>query len=220
MARNREKLQLGLELVPTFDWGGARDGAGRKPTGAAPRIAHRPRDVGRRLSVHVTLRARAGVPSLRFSRSFGVVTAALRGLRGRDDFRVVHYSVLANHLHLIVETEGPEALGRAMRALSIRLSRRLNALRGARGRALEDRYHAHPLRTPTEVRRAVAYVLGNFASHARRRGDYVPEDFVDPCSSAAPVGLDGLPPAVDPPHTWLLAKGGGVREPDVRYAAA
>lgn len=105
-----------------------------------------------------------------------------------------------------------------MRALSIRLTLQVNALLGTKGRFLSDRYHAHVLRTPTEARRAVAYVLGNYASHARRRGEAVPDGFVDPCSSAAPIGLDGLPPAVRPPRTWLLA-GAVAREPEAAYAA-
>jgi hypothetical protein len=165
--------------------------------------------------VHLTLRAQRGAPSLRSTRLFTIVAAALRAVLA-DDFRVVHYSVLSNHLHLIAEADGAGALGRAMRALSIRLTLRMNALLGTRGRFLQDRYHAHPLRTPTEVRNAVAYVLGNFASHAHRRGEWLPEGFVDPCSSAAPVGPDGLPPAVSAPKTWLL-KTCVVREPEAGY---
>lgn len=153
----------------------------------------------------MTLRARRGAPSLRSPRAFAIVAAAFRGLEPRDDFRLVHYSVQASHAHLVVEADGAAALGGAMRALSIRLTRRMNALLATRGRFLQDRYHLHVLRTPVETRRAVAYVLGNYASHARRRGEPVPDGFVDPCSSAAPTGLDGLPPAVKPARTWLLA---------------
>jgi hypothetical protein len=100
-----------------------------------------------------------------------------------------------------------------MRALSIGLSRRLNALMGTCGRVLEDRYHAHVLATPAEARNAVAYVLGNFASHAARRGERVEPGFVDPYSSAARLGPDGLPPPVSPPRTWLLASAGRERAP-------
>ncbi len=169
----------------------------------------------------MTLRARNGIPNLRAPRFYAVVAGALRALGTREDFRVVHFSLQTTHLHLIVETDGAAALGNAMRALSIRLSRRLNALLGTRGRVLEDRYHAHALRTPAEVRNAVAYVVGNFASHAERRGEYVPADFVDPYSSAAAVGPDGLPPPVSRPRTWLLATHGAIaREPEAVYAVA
>lgn len=92
-----------------------------------------------------------------------------------------------------------------MRVLSIRLSRSLNALMRTRGRVLEGRYHAHVLRTPSETRRALAYVVANFASHAARRGQPLPADYADPFSSASATCPDGLPPPVSRPRTWLLA---------------
>lgn len=212
----KRSRQLSLELPPSNGWGGARTGAGRKPAGSEAGISHRLRELAPRAPAHVTLRARRDAPSLRTPRPFAVVAAALRALGTREDFRVVHYSVQATHVHLVVEADRAAALGVAMRALSIRLTLRMNALLGTTGRFLSDRYHAHVLRTPTEVRRAVAYVVGNHASHARRRGEVVPDGFVDPCSSAAPIGLDGLPPAVRPPRTWLLASA-VVREPEAEY---
>jgi uncharacterized protein YdhG (YjbR/CyaY superfamily) len=148
---------------------------------------------------------RPHVWNLRTRRCYARVAVALRALDGRAGVRLVHFSVQGNHLHLVVEAGGALALGRAMRILSIRLSRGLNAMMSTRGRVLEDRYHAHVLETYREARRAVAYVLENFASHAARRGATVPADFVDPFSSAAAVCPDGLPPPVAPPRTWLLA---------------
>ncbi len=52
--------QDSLELPPQYGWGGARAGAGRKPTGVEPCISHR-RELGvdGRSPVHVTLRVRA-----------------------------------------------------------------------------------------------------------------------------------------------------------------
>jgi REP element-mobilizing transposase RayT len=197
--------QLALELLPTFGWGGRRPGSGRKPAGSEAGISHRHRDetTGRK-PIHVTLRFARRAGNLRTVAAYGAVAASLRGLLDRADFRVVHFTVMASHVHLIVEADLPGSLGRAMRGLSMSLTKRLNKLRGTRGRVLSDRYHSHVLSTPTEVRNAVAYVLGNYASHARRSGELVPPGFVDPCSSAAPVDLDGLPPPVSPPRTWLL----------------
>jgi REP element-mobilizing transposase RayT len=147
---------------------------------------------------------RPHVWNLRTGRCYERIAAAIRALAGRADARVVHFSVQGNHLHLLAEADGALALGRAMRVLSIRLSRSLNALMRTRGRVLEGRYHAHVLRTPSETRRALAYVTGNFVSHAARRGQPLPADYVDPFSSAAAIGPDGLPPPVSRSRTWLL----------------
>jgi hypothetical protein len=86
----------------------------------------------------------------------------------------------------------------------------MNAMMGRRGRVFEDRYHVHVLKTPAEVRRAVEYVRGNFASHAARRGAPLPAGWVDPYSSAAGTaprvaqGSFWTQALTRPPETWLL----------------
>jgi hypothetical protein len=79
--------------------------------------------------------------------------------------RLVHWSVLGNHMHLIVEACDRHALARGMQGLGVRLARALNRCWGRAGRVLADRYHAHVLRSPREVRNALAYVLENAAKH-------------------------------------------------------
>jgi hypothetical protein len=44
-----------------------------------------------------------------------------------------------------------------MQGLATWIARRLNQLIGRRGKVFADRFHAHVLRTPLEVARAVAY---------------------------------------------------------------
>lgn len=85
---------------------------------------------------------------------------------------------------------------------------------GRSGPVFSDRFHAHVLRTPAEVRNAVRYVIGNFASHARRRGERVPEGFRDRFSSAvvkAPRSAQGVlfvDPVTEEAGTWLLRNAG------------
>ncbi|HET8542725.1 MAG TPA: hypothetical protein VFL83_22815 [Anaeromyxobacter sp.] len=214
--------QLSLELPPNLGWGGARAGAGRKPAGDEPGISHR-RTIGAdaRFPVLVTQRCRPHVWNLRSRRSHAVLAKALRGVLGRADFRVVHFSIQGNHLHLVAEADSPEALANGMRSLLGRIAIGLNRMMGRRGSVFADRYHEQVLRTPAEVRNAVAYVLGNFASHAARRGERVPAGWVDPYSSAAERGPDGLPPQASAPRSWLLQKGPGLaREPTAQYGVA
>jgi hypothetical protein len=84
---------------------------------------------------------------------------------------------------------------------------------GRRGPVFDERFHSHVLRTPAEVRNAMRYVLGNFASHAARRNEPMREGWVDPFSSAAAkaprtaqASLFPEPP-VRPATTWLLRRG-------------
>jgi REP element-mobilizing transposase RayT len=124
----------------------------------------------RTLPVHVTMRMARHVYNLRSRRAFAVVGAAIAKAAERLGMRIVHFSVQGNHLHLIVEATTTDALSTAMQGFSIRVARGLNAMMGRRGRVLADRFHAHVLRTPSETRRAVAYVRENFRRHMREIG--------------------------------------------------
>jgi REP element-mobilizing transposase RayT len=128
-------------------WGGKRRGAGRKPGHARRSIPHAAREhVSRHQPVHVTLQVAEPVWNLRSERSYRIIDAALRATRRRPDFRVVHFSIQGNHIHVIVEADGTRSFALGVRALSIRLARGLNVMMGRRGPVFADRYHAHVLR--------------------------------------------------------------------------
>jgi REP element-mobilizing transposase RayT len=189
--------------------GGARRGAGRKPRAAHLRqTPHRARQVHRKANpVHVTLRAR--LRSLRAQQVTHTLLAALRD-SNRNRFRVVHYSVQENHVHLIVEAEDHDALLSGVRGLMVRVARRVNRLLFRRGRFWADRWHGRDLDGPRQVRNALVYVLQNRAKHVRGVS-------LDPLSSAG--AFDGFastlprafrsigPPCVASAKTWLLRVG-------------
>jgi len=98
------------------------------------------------------------VPTLRGKRFVREFRNPLRQVLLRGSFRVVHYSVLRNHLHLVVEAAGRDALGRGMKAVGARLARAANRVFGRSGPVVLGRYHVRALRTPREVRNALACV--------------------------------------------------------------
>jgi len=148
-------------------WGGSRKGAGKKCRGARERVKHRTRESFRAgCPVHVTLRVADGRPSLRKPATYRVLVAAMGSGCDRFGMRLVHWAVLGNHLHLIVEAADRHALSRGMQGLAVRMARALLRWWGQSGRLFADRFHGHALRSPTEVRRALFYVLQN----ARRHG--------------------------------------------------
>jgi len=196
-----------LKLPFESGWGGRREGAGRKPGGRRT-VAHRTRPPHRAAHpVHVTLRARAGLPPFR-ERALGDAICAAIGA-ARRPIRVVCFSIQSNHLHLVVEARDAQALALGMQGLGVRLARAINGVLGARGGVFRERYHARELRTPREVRNALVYVLMN----ARKHGVRVASG-VDPFSSAP--WFDGFAFSVAPaaqarptaaPQTWLLRTG-------------
>jgi putative transposase len=197
-----------LKLLPRT-WGGARDGAGRTPnTGRrnVPHVRRTPHDA--RCPAHVTLRVGAYVPSLRSERFLSPIQQALRAGTS-ERFRVLEFSIQQDHLHLLVEADGPTGFERGVRGLAMRIARLVNRLLGRRGSVWADRYHARMLQTPREVRNALVYVLNNFRKHVRgARG-------LDPYSSARwfqgwtagpPRGTGGISP-VALATTWLARVG-------------
>src|SRR5438309_517411 len=147
-------------------WGGARKGAGRKPTRERAGVVHRRRPVlKKRFPVHVTWRMTNGVWNLRSRRCFTALSRAFWGGANRFGFKLVHYSVQGNHVHLLVEAQNERALSRGMCGLGVRVAKSLNRVMKRRGKVLDDRYHGHILRTPTELRRAREYLLQDARKH-------------------------------------------------------
>lgn len=216
MLRNGSR-QLSLLDPPT--WGGARRGAGRKPVrrkaGSRSRVPHRVRPEHKwRYPVHITLRAHKGLPLFRRERVYRILKGVIAGAH-RDDFRVTHYSVQGDHLHLLIETNDKASLSSRIRSLVIRMALRLNKRLDRKGAVWGDRYHRRDLKSIREVRNALVYVLFNFKKH---RGYARDAELVDPFSSALwtsgwhprhrprRIASDEAPP-VEPPETWLLGIG-------------
>jgi REP element-mobilizing transposase RayT len=146
--------------------------------------------------VHVTLRA--AFRPLRSQHVFPTVCLAIKGAteRAPERFRVVHFSVQWDHLHLVVEASDRRALSAGVRSVAIRVARYVNALVMRKGRFWADRWHGRALASPREVRAALVYVFGNFRKHAFRPLGRA----VDAYSSA--VRFDGwreFQSGVDPP---------------------
>ena len=186
-----------------FFHGGPRPGSGR-PRGNRTSHAARPQ-FDKTTPVHVTLRMKRHVWNLRSRRSYLRIRACFEKSRGRFGARLIEYSVQGNHLHLIVEADHSAALSRGMQGLTIRIAKALNAMMGLAGRVFDDHYFARLLRTPTELVRAIRYVLANAAHHFGDAG-------ADPFSSAAlPAGTNLLAR----PLGWLLSKGMRRADPQI-----
>jgi REP element-mobilizing transposase RayT len=194
-------------------WGGPRLGSGPKRRAPREQVKHRARERFRGARpVHVTLHRMAGLPSLRETAAYRALVAALGAGSERFGLRLVHWSALGNHLHLMVEARDQAALSRGMQGLGVRIARALNRLWRRKGKVFSDRYHAHVLNYPKEVRTALAYVLHNARKHKAIAAG------LDAFSSAAWFDgwLGGAPnvrTAVERPRwllearSWLLARG-------------
>jgi REP element-mobilizing transposase RayT len=177
--------------------GGRREGAGRK---RGRRVSHRGRPkFARATPVHVSVRVRSHVWNLRSGRAYRRISKCLELALGKFGLRVIEYSVLGNHLHLIVEADSSESLARGMQGLAIRIAKSLNAMMRSRGAVFADHYDGRLLTTPTQLVRAIAYVLRNHEHHYGGRGrDRFSSDGLDQSQRAARLAI---------PLGWLLRDG-------------
>jgi len=195
------------------EWGGKRKGAGRKPNGRKAGVSHlRRAPLAGRYPVHVTMRIARGLPGLRNRKLLPVLTKCFVQGKEREGFRVVHYGVMGNHVHLIVEGKGREALSRGMQGLTVRLAKALNRHWGRKGTVFADRYHDRILKTPREVRNAIVYVLRNARKHAGAAigafDAFTSALWFDGWKMCARRRYGGIGPCpVAEAHTWLLSFG-------------
>jgi hypothetical protein len=223
---SRTSPQLELDLEPPTGHGGRREGAGRKK-GRHPRVWHRARPAHQaRHPVHVTLRAKSGLPSFVQQRVRGLMKKLLHDQRKsprryREAFHVAHFSIQTNHVHLIVEAvraaepgyDASRTLCGGISGFAIAFARRLNKMLSRAGKVWDDRYHRHDLKTPTETKNALRYVFQNAKKHGHL---FFGDGCVDLYSSAPSfdgwsdphatiIETEPWPEVI--PKTWLLARG-------------
>lgn len=168
------------------------------------------------------LRTRADVGRLRRGKIYRGLRATLRRCLGKLGFRVVHVSIQHNHLHLLVEAAGKDALRLGMQGFAISAAKIINKVCKRSGKVFEFRYHATSIKTPRQAHHALSYVLNNWRRHNEdERTRAAHEAAIDPYSTARQ--FDGweerasavMPPGfqtfdaleVAPPRTWLLRVG-------------
>jgi len=215
----KKNERAGGHLDPQLTFGfkrreGHRVGRPRKDDSG---VSHLKREaLASRFPVHVVMKLREELPSLRKKRPYKVLRRSFMAGCDRNGFRLNHFSVQGNHLHFIVEAKDRPALSRGLQGLSVRIARALNKLWKRKGRVFGDRYFDRILRTPREVKNALNYVLKNGHHHGNPQV-IAPEAPIDVFSSG--MFFDGWrelrledievnePPPLAKARTWLLRKG-------------
>jgi putative transposase len=205
-----------------FRHGGKRKNAGRKQTREIKSQPHRARPhIRKSHALHISLRPVAALGRLRRRKAYVAIRRAANVVLARSDFRVIHISIQATHIHLIVEASDKRALAAGMKAFQVSAARKLNAALGRTGTVFPDHYHLEVIDSPRQTRNALAYVLNNWRRHREDKTSDSRYWHVDPFSTAGAFfgwrepnlawprsELDGEPALpVARPETWLLREG-------------
>ena len=127
---------------------------------------------------HVVLRICRGLPWLRTPKTYRVLEGALRAGKEKQGFALVQYSVLGDHLHLLIEAQSKKELARAMQGLMIRIAKRLNRFwRRRAGAVFADRYYSRLVEGAYAIKRALAYVINNGRKHGVWSSPRQPDPF-------------------------------------------
>jgi REP element-mobilizing transposase RayT len=160
-----KKAARHMSFKKVAGWGGIRRDAGRPNQSGEVGHSKRPRVKGS-TPLHVTWRLREKSVNLRCEEVAAVFEKSALGAK-KFGLRILHFAILANHLHMMVEAADNSDLASGLRSFVIRFVKGVRQILQGRGPLFAGRYHLHVLKTPTEVKRALTYILQNFAKHSK-----------------------------------------------------
>ncbi len=180
--------------------------------------------------MHITVKARKGLPSFRSQRIHNMMLKVLRNQiyvmrKYTQAFKVAHFSIQTNHIHIMIEANDTKTLRSGVSGLVIAFARQLAKLLGRKKcKVWAERFHSRELHAPRDVRNVLSYIFQNYKHHEITHGTGI----VDRYSSARwfdgwyqevlitiPIDESAYmrgPPAWIPstagqPRTWLLGTG-------------
>lgn len=131
-------------------------------------IRHIARDqLKRKTSLHLTIKiekTKAGLKNKDILKQLhtSIKKARIIGLR------VIHYTLEFDHIHLLVEVDNKEQLGKGMQSFGISFSKGINKIKSLSGRVFKTRYHFRKLKTKQEIKNVIHYILGNSIKHTQK----------------------------------------------------
>jgi putative transposase len=166
--------QLGFK--GTNGWGGKRKKAGRPNRSGTVNHMARP-EVDFRKPLQITHKLQPGLATLRrkhILKAFQRCAARAKHF----EMHVIHFSLISNHIHMLVEARDKKALEQGMRSLASRMGKLVAFCSNKKGPVFKGRYHLSVIKNPTQMKRSLYYVLLNQAKHSKML------EHMDPFSSA------------------------------------
>jgi REP element-mobilizing transposase RayT len=145
-------------------------GSGRPQKKKRNYVPHIDRPIIKRVSaMHITVKVNKEAAGLRNKDISMALKRAIMRARVKG-INIVHFSLQHDHIHLIVEgsnTKDFPLISRGMQSFGITFALQLNKVKGLKGTVYHDRYHLHVLKTMSEVKNAIHYVLMNGRKHSQ-----------------------------------------------------
>lgn len=141
-------------------------GAGR-PALVDKGIRHTTREViKKKTALHLTIKVRPNKADIKSKAVLKALHHAIKRARLKK-LKIIHYTLEYNHLHLLVETSGNQALHSGMQALGISLSKAINRIKFCSGGVYKHRYHLRVITSLRDYKNVLNYILNNGVKHKR-----------------------------------------------------
>ena len=186
-------------------------------------VAHIPRpDMDKTTPIHINMKVREDLPNLRKKSIYKFLKEGVKKARGAG-LKVIHFALVSNHIHFIVEADSKGDLSKGMRSFLIIFAMKVNRSLKRKGSLFVDRYNMEVIRIPTRMRYLLSYVFKNNSKHQKKKFE------TDPYSSLIvfegqeilfgekiPIPFDlkvreklkeFLSDFLSPPSSWLASKG-------------
>jgi putative transposase len=158
-------------------------------------------------TVHVVARCNNREFCLTAAQDFEVLVAHLLEMRRTYDITLYAYTLMANHIHLLLRAPKLDALGRPLRWLMTETAKTFNRARGRRGHFWERRYHACLVEEDVYALAALRYIDRNPV-----RAGLVADPATYPWSSCAAYAVGAANPLITAHPSFLALS----RYPKVR----
>ena len=162
------------------------------------RMPRAPRLVAPGGTVHVVTRCNNREFHFTTAEDFHVVLDHLREMARTYEMVVYAYTVMSNHLHLLLQAPTTDPLGRPLRWLLTQTAKAFHKARGRRGHFWERRYHAGLVEDDVYALAALRYLDWNAV-----RAGLVADPSAYPWSSCAVYARGTANPLVTPHPSYL-----------------
>jgi REP element-mobilizing transposase RayT len=88
--------------------------------------------------------------------------------------RIIHFSLEHDHVHLYVECESNVVLTMGMKALGVSFAKKINKHFKSKGQVYKTRFHLRVLKSASEVKNVINYILKNGIKHKRTNSVFDP----------------------------------------------
>ncbi len=90
----------------------------------------------------------------------------------KQNLKIVHYALEHNHIHLYAEAVNNADLSKGMKAFGVTLVKKINRYQQRSGSLYKHRYHLRILKSATEVKNVINYILKNGMKHRKSKSPF------------------------------------------------